>query len=770
MKRRARLEELSLCRGPVQGRGRGFLGSGRVDRGVGMVAALWAALFVVGCGEKTGAPKEPHGGTSRAKREGQQGDDAPRETGAQKAKGRQGETRGAPRKTAPRPLQRSVKAQVKPYKVKPGLANVVNRSVFKKALTSKMKSKLVKNGFVAKMTKYVQMFFIYEENEYKRPRYPAFITTDVMLHTYHMFFSYALRTLESRRLYGAAEKMCKMMIQHSRKQLEAARSKRVKEAARKNLGFFSVARALLSKKALKVDPKVKRWVEAELRLIKKHAGRTPSPLLGVKLDYSMFKVRGHYTRSDRLKRYFRALMWFGLAPFPLPNKGKVNTPTVQALLMTHGLHKMKRGKTTAADLWRRIYEPTVFFVGVADDYSVDDYEKVIKEVFGESPKLDDFASKAKVNRFTAAVGKLPGPRIKQFYADGKTPTGRQFRFMGQRFIPDSRILQELTHPKVERRFFPSGLDVFAALGSKRAEVHLKKHHRVGKHRGYKQQLAKMRAEMGKVSLDTWRSNLYWGWLWMLDAIIEEVGAGYPSFMRSSAWKDKSLLTALGSWTELRHDTLLYAKPSAAECGGGEQEEYKRPKGYVEPNLVFWQRLKWLTDATRKGLERHKVLDRKLKSKLKWLSEWTEFCLRITIKELTNKRVTDAEYEKMRYLGAELEAMFQQFSGGQFMTEIEKDMAVVADVHTSSGRVLEEAVGRAAAIYVVVPVDGKLQLTRGAIFTHYEFLQPASNRLNDEQWKKRLKKGKVPSMASWLKSFFVGSVTSKSGVNNFMGGC
>ena len=68
------------------------------------------------------------------------------------------------------------------------------------------------------------------------------------------------------------------------------------------------------------------------------------------------------------------------------------------------------------------------------------------------------------------------------------------------------------------------------------------------------------------------------------------------------------------------------------------------------------------------------------------------------------------------------------------------------------------------------LDRKLQLTRGAIFTHYEFLQPASNRLNDEQWKKRLKKGKVPPMASWLKSFFVGSVTSKSGVNNFMGGC
>ena len=47
--------------------------------------------------------------------------------------------------------------------------------------------------------------------------------------------------------------------------------------------------------------------------------------------------------------------------------------------------------------------------------------------------------------------------------------------------------------------------------------------------------------------------------------------GYPSFMRNEAWTDKSLNTSLGSWAELRHDTILYAKQSGIECGGDGDE-------------------------------------------------------------------------------------------------------------------------------------------------------------------------------------------------------
>jgi hypothetical protein len=40
----------------------------------------------------------------------------------------------------------------------------------------------------------------------------------------------------------------------------------------------------------------------------------PFPIFGSLrkgVDFSQFKVRGHYTNSDRLRRYFKTLMWCG---------------------------------------------------------------------------------------------------------------------------------------------------------------------------------------------------------------------------------------------------------------------------------------------------------------------------------------------------------------------------------------------------------------------------------------------------------------------------
>ena len=53
------------------------------------------------------------------------------------------------------------------------------------------------------------------------------------------------------------------------------------------------------------------------------------------------------------------------------------------------------------------------------------------------------------------------------------------------------------------------------------------------------------------------------------------------------------------------------------------------------------------------------------------------------------------------------------------------MAVVADVHTDSNsqQALEEGVGDAFPIYVLVPVEGKLTLTKGGVFSYYEFTVP-----------------------------------------------
>jgi len=83
------------------------------------------------------------------------------------------------------------------------------------------------------------------------------------------------------------------------------------------------------------------------------------------------------------------------------------------------------------------------------------------------------------------------------------------------------------------------------------------------------------------------------------------------------------------------------------------------------------------------------------------------------------------------------------------------MAVVADVHTSLGDTLEVGVGPAAEIFVVVPVGGKLYLTRGAMFSYHEFIHPASDRLTDEKWQEMIKEGKNPPQPEWTNSFMAG---------------
>ncbi len=656
----------------------------------------------------------------------------------------------------------AVRPAVKPYTLKPKLSNVTNLKVFKKALEPAMVSMIAKNGFVVTPTDYIQLYHVYENNEYQRPgKYPAFITTDSMLHTYHIFYDYSLRTVESGKLFDAAVSLSDQMIKASQKDYSAATDPLVKDAAKRNLAFFALAKQLLDGTA--PPSSVKSMVDADLAQIAKHDGRGVSAILGFKMDFSQFVPRGHYTRTEKLKKYFRAMMWYGLAPFPLPQKKIDVKPTVQAILMTVNLRSTTYKGAPLLKLWDVIYEPTAFYVGKADDYTANQYSPIIARVYGSKPALNSLGDKAKLQQFIAEVKKLPQPGIMNtgpdtsYSYDPLVAVGRQFRFMGQRFIPDSRVMQEMVDPKVFMRGFPSGLDVLSALGSDRALTLLRAApYNAYKYQRFDTQMAKMRKELAQTPQSTWQSNLYWGWMWSLKSIIKPTPAGYPSFMRNTAWLDKSLYTALGSWTELRHDTILYAKQSETECGGGE-EEPQQPKGYVEPNLEFWTRLKWLNTATKQGLASRGLIDAELGDKFAKIGDWIDFCRKITIKELTNKKVTQEEYQQMSFYGAELEALTMSIAGGDVMSETDKDMALVADVHTNhnAGKVLEEGTGRAAAIWVVVPIQGKLYLTRGAIYTQYEFLHPISDRLTDEKWQKLLKTRHEPERAPWIKSFFIG---------------
>ncbi len=654
-----------------------------------------------------------------------------------------------------------IKPALPAYSLKANLSNVQNLKLYKGLLDAQMIPLIAKNGFVVTPTDYTQMFYVYENNEYQRPeKIPSFITSDSMLHTYHVFYDYTLREVEAGKLSDAAAKLTTAMLEASKKQLTTVSGADLKDAATRNVAFFTVGKALLAGVTKDTNP----MANADLKLIAKHADITDSAVTGAKMDFSQFVPRGHYTRSEKLKKYFMAMMWYGLSPFP----AKSPKASLQAILMTKALQSASVGGTSALKLWDTIYEPTAFYVGTADDYTYNHYIKVLDKVYGKNSSVNQLADQSKLEMFTAEVAKLPAPGID----NGAGTGGRQFRFMGQRFIPDSRIMRQMTDDLVTERGIPRGLDIFAAMGSDRALSHLKKYDNVDRFANYDVQMAKMRKEMAEKPRSTWQSNLYYGWLWSLQSVVEPAPKGYPSFMTNDAWLDKSLFTALGSWTELRHDTILYAKQSVSECGG-DSEAPPTPKGYVEPNLEFWTRLQWLNKYTMDGLNSRGLLSEETKDKFTRMDDWLSFCRKITIKELTGKPVTKEEYDQICLYGAELESLVISFSGGDLLSDTDKDMALIADVHTdgSTGVCLEEATGRAAAIYVVVPIQGKLYLTRGAVYTHYEFEWPSSDRLTDEAWQKMLKSGKTPKLADWIKSFFAGKKQKlEENFESFTSGC
>ncbi len=275
------------------------------------------------------------------------------------------------------------------------------------------------------------------------------------------------------------------------------------------------------------------------------------------------------------------------------------------------------------------------------------------------------------------------------------------------------------------------------------------------YRNYTENMGKMKTLIAGLSKETWTQNLYWSWLYTLMPLVQEKPAGYPSFMRNAAWARKELNTFLGSWTELKHDTILYAKPVYAEAGGG--GGIIDDRGYVEPNPVLYGRLASLVKMTRDGLQTRELLNERDRESLNRLEQLILALKTISEKELTNTPLTDQEYDLIRSYGGQLEHFWLEAlrdEGIDHRSAIyDRPAALVADVaNDPNGQVLEEATGNIFEIYAVVPVDGKLRIALGGVYSYYEFPLPLANRLTDSKWHKMLNDGQVPPLPEWTGAF------------------
>ncbi len=243
-------------------------------------------------------------------------------------------------------------------------------------------------------------------------------------------------------------------------------------------------------------------------------------------------------------------------------------------------------------------------------------------------------------------------------------------------------------------------------------------------------------------------------MFALKPLLKDYGAGYPTFMQTEAWQEKELTTALASWAELRHDTILYAKQSytVKELGMPMPPEEKPVVGYVEPVPEFYNRLLALTRMTAAGLADMDVLDSSAKYRLEHLETILERLVKLSEKELANEELTDEDYEFIKNFGDELNAVITD------VDEKAKKTTIIADVHTDGNtmQVLEEGVGYVDLVVVAYEVpDGRILVGAGPVMSYYEFKQPMADRLTDEKWREMLR-SEPPDRPEWYSSFWASS--------------
>lgn len=627
------------------------------------------------------------------------------------------------------------------------LDHVYNLIQFK-SIDDNLKRTLSKNNFAIVPAASEQLFHVYDNNHYEY--IPNFITTDLYLQVMHKHFSSLLQKVEEDQFIPLM-RMLLSNLQHQAAEFEQrATGEKLQNAARWSTAYLVIAHSLVSGKIQKPGNET---AKQEIQKVLSATGVGSDFLKSDLLQYSQFKPRGNYTKSAELENYFRCVKWLNTAPIIIEDDERL----LSAILIASFIKKSPENLT----LFQRFNEAIKFIVGDEDNLSISALVNLLSE--------EDASNPANLNNTTKLAGlreklaMLNVDKIKPKGADPETDkklAQQSILFTAGRYTFDAEILSRLINvlrpdPK---RPFPKGLDVFASFGNTNAKnILLNEYSEQKKWPAFPDSLNLIQTQFAKYN--DWNKNIYTK---TFEAIVnlDKEETALPLFMKTAAWGKKNLSTSLAAWTELKHDMLLYAEqPWAAQAGEGGGPPPPLHISYVEPAVSFWEKSLELLDFQEKRLTELKLLTDDTKEITKELKEIANLLLVVSKKELAHEKITPEEFNTLSYLGGQIEYLTFKIFDSDHLPAKERLVAVVADVYHFNNDYLEEAVGMVDDIYVVAEINGKPYLTKGAVFSYYEFIN--SSPLTDEEWISRLSSGQIPERPLWMKEIIVKSPSLES---------
>ncbi|MEI6529384.1 MAG: DUF3160 domain-containing protein [Candidatus Falkowbacteria bacterium] len=650
----------------------------------------------------------------------------------------------------------------------------------------------------------------------RKPEDSLLINSDIVLHAYHKYFELTLEQLEQNELNSSLGEFLSAL--HSNLAAAAAKSNGELKTRYQNLeAQIVLARVLYDnknsakpsyfsnpeeeQKYYEQDKSVDSLENAE-KILSKYSNDLPSSLVeGIKIDlagiyaakeigasplfkqyddqiktdYTQFTPRSHYAKNSFLRSYFRTMMYLGRSSYLL----KSDLGIIDANLLVKQM-SLKNGNPAAPfDFWQRITNVTNFYAGQSDDLSYKEWLEFEKGVLGSDISSDEtLIAPENVKKLAENIDKLRMPKIlsdviidENIASKTKADLLRQslsFRVFGQKFSFDAWILNDLTagqeKTEVKLPSTPSALFVPAAFNDTRAIEHVKNFllNESGFNSGdVSSFLTKMdlkKKDITKVKEKEWFESLGSSWLYVLGSLAHNYGSHYPLYMQAPSYLDKQIQTFLGSFAELKHDTLLYVKQSYAELGAGGEERPIPPivKSFVEPNLEFWNRFNKLLNRTDELYRDNNLFkDNEAYDRLRQFKDMSQLFTKMAEKELRSEVITDDEYESLRT--TKFSFMAQPFSPLN-PDEDSGKTALIADIHTDmlQSQILYEATSKPYFMIALVGNESSPRAVAGLVYNHYELTDKIGKRLTDEDWKNRVYSDTslLPQKNFWYQSLII----------------
>jgi len=559
-----------------------------------------------------------------------------------------------------------------------------------------------------------------------------FVTTDWLMHTFRTI-NYKIQVDVERKalaplLISFTGKMYKEIDEYR----TTEEGLQFKDHTNVLYDIFSIA-AVLSGDA-SAEKNLSQNAKKELALIRdgKESYRQ-SYVTGKIIDYTRFIPRIHYRETEQLSTYWRVFTWLSSLRFSIDMNKYPDDIQQFALLYT----VLSRNKEST-ELYTAYCKTVQLFFGNSDAYSFQTLEKItdLNAIISDANTRADFI---------AALPKSANAPL--------LPAAEYFEILPQTNNIDLYAIERFGVKEESRREYriSHGYDTAAIFGNAFGNELIQKDFK--DFSLLEGEYTKVTTLAGRYSEVEWQSNLHMRYLSLLKELYSFGSNDNFYFTRSKNWEKKALMTGLSAWTQRMHDSVLYREPFATAWGQAFELTKHPIINYVEPNLMFFYRMKQILASYTDFISTHDIVDEKLREALNRYVAVIDILSVIVDKEALNQPISSEENEYINSLVYEMEQIVEAKSSLQEVIDLyateklairtdDPRMALVTDIakwinpEAKIDTYQLNAIGKPLKLYVALnDTYGGKRIGVGYVYSYYEFM--SNDLLTDETWREQV---------------------------------